>query len=116
MPAAEELPSVDRLVQAYQGALVSGRRYADTHDGAIHMHWARMGALLWRRQVERDAGEFRALYSNTAENERFDAYLEAHFPDKSRRLNSAGTGKARLTRASTAGGAGTIWAKTRLAV
>lgn len=116
MPATEELPSFDRFVRAYQGALVSQRRYADTHAGAIHMHWARVGAVLWRRQVERDAEEFRALYFNTAEDERFDDYLASHFPGKSRLPTAAGTGSARLTRPTAAAGSGTIWAKTRIAV
>ena len=50
MPAAEELPSFERFVRAYQGALVSRRRFGDTHTGSIHMHWARVGAILWQPQ------------------------------------------------------------------
>jgi hypothetical protein len=116
MPAAEELPNVDRLVRAYHGALVSERRYADTHVGSIHSHWARTGALLWVRQTERTAEEFRSLYFTTAKNERLDAYIAGHFPGKARKTDEAGEGAAQLSRSSTAAGAGVFWAKTRIAV
>lgn len=116
MPAAEQLPDVDRLVRAYHGALVSERRFGDTHVGSIHSHWARVGAILWTRQTERVAEEFRALYFNSAKNERFDAYVAGHFVGKARILDARGEGVAQLIRPSTAAGAGTIWAKTRIAV
>lgn len=116
MPAAEDLPTIQQYVNAYQGGLVSLRKHGDTHAGSIHDHWAGVGAVLWRRQAERDREEFRALYFRDAKGNRLDNYIARHFPGKARVTNQPGSGVVRLSRASAALGGGTFWDGTRIAV
>lgn len=116
MPAAEPLPSIQEFVNAFQGALVSESRYADTHEGAVYDHWNGLGAILWRRMAERDQQEYQALYFNSARGSRLDTYIENHFPGKARVPAQKGQGTVRLRRPSAAAGAGTFLAKTRIAV
>jgi hypothetical protein len=116
MPAAEPLPTLEQLTNAYQGALVSERDFADTHEGSVHDHWAGAGAVMWRRLAERDAEEFRAGYFNGAKGTRLDEYIDGRFPGKSRIFSQRGVGSVKLKRPSAAAGAGTFWAGTRIAV
>lgn len=116
MPAAENIPSVSQLVNAYQGGLVSGRKYGDTHPGAIHDHYAGAGALLWQHQAERDREEFSALYFLHAKKNRLDDYIARRWPSKGRVVDELGAGVVRLKRATATAGAGKFWAGTRIAV
>lgn len=116
MPASEPLPTLQELANAYHGALVSERRHGDTHEGSIHDHWAGVGALLWRRMVERDQQEFQALYFSNAVGARLDAYVAKRWPTKQRVADTPGQGVIRLRRATTAAGAGLFFARTRIAV
>lgn len=116
MPAAESIPSIARLTNAYQGALVSKRRHGDTHAGAIHDHWAGAGALLWQRQAERDREEFASLYFLHAKRNRLDEYIERRWPGKARVVDEPGTGTVRLRRPNAAAGAGVFLEGTRIAV
>lgn len=116
MPAAEQIPTLERLVNAYHGAVVSEFPHGDTHEGAGHDHWAAAGAVMWKRVAERQKEEFSALYFYGAKATRLDDYIESHFPTKSRITATRGAGTARLSRPTNAGGSGTIWAGTRIAV
>ena len=115
MPASEPLPTLEELTNAYQGALVSERLEGDTHEGAVHDHWAGVGAVTFRLIAEREQAEFSALYSS-ARGSRLDEYIESHWPGKARIGETRGVGQLRLVRPSTVGGAGTIWPGTRITV
>ncbi len=115
MPAAEPVPTIDQFTLAYQGGLVSVLLHGDTHEGALHDHWAAVGAIMWRKVSEREQTEFRSNYFKYAKGPRLDAYIQDHFR-KSRTQNAPGSGTALLRRATAGAGDGTVWEGTRIAV
>ena len=115
MPAQEALPTLDALRAGYHAEVKARRRYADSHTGSLHDHWAGPAAMLMNQQTARDRRNWRKTYFNTAEGSALDTYVDRRF-GKSRIELQRSDGTANLTRPSAAAGAGTIWRGTRIAV
>jgi hypothetical protein len=115
MPSANPLPTIGQLLDAFHTEAGTRLEHEDTHRGSIYDHAAGMGAMLFLRQAQRDRDEARALYFDTAEGDRLDAYIERRF-DRPRVQDTFGVGVARIARPTAGAGAGTIWAGTRIAV
>jgi len=110
-----ELPGVPELLDVFAAELRSRRGEADVHRGSNYDLAAGMGALLWARMAGRDRDLFRVCYFDGATDEDLNARVVAH--DGPARVESTrGSGHAVIRRATTAGGAGTVWAGTRLLV
>jgi len=110
-----ELPSVPDLLDVFGAELRSRRGEADVHRGAIYDVAAGMGALLWARMAGRDRDLFRVCYFDGATDGDLDARISA-FNGPARVQSTRGAGHAIIRRLSTAGGAGTVWAGTRISV
>src|SRR5579859_2502886 len=116
MPATDSLPTLRDLLGAAAAGIVGVREQrADVRRGAVYDHFAGAGAILFTREASRDRDLFRAVYLDTAEGDDLTHLVKARF-GIDRVLSSFGTGAALLTRATTAGGAGTVWAGTRILV
>lgn len=116
MPTSLPEPTIAELVQAFHDGVRSQRdRYADGREGAVYDHFAGVGAIHWSRQARRDTDMFRAIYLATAEGGDLTKLLLERY-DFERIEDTYGVGSAKLARVSSAAGAGTIWAGTRLAV
>lgn len=114
MPSSEPLPTLQELLDAFEGAVTAKRAPADVNRGALYDLAAGTGALLFLRQAHRDQDEFRALYFANAQDERLTKYVELHFPGKGRIGDEPGPGLATLTRPSVSAGAGRIYEGTRV--
>lgn len=110
------LVTIDDLIRAYN-AEISARSdgVGDTRDGAIHNIAAGIGALTWSRQSARDRDVYRTIYFDTARGADLEGRIEA-FGGASRIQATRGAGAAEISRATTAGGAGTLWKGTRISV
>jgi len=116
MAAAEPLPTLEEMLDAFAGAVSARRRVADLEEGSLYDLAAGVGALLWMRQAARDQDEFRNIYFRTAREEHFDRYIARKFPGKERTLASAGTGYALLSRPASTAGGGSFLDGTRILV
>lgn len=110
-----ELPSVPDLLDVFGAEVRARRTEADVHRGAIYDVAAGMGALLWARMAGRDRDLFRVCYFDGATDGDLDARIAA-FDGPARVESTRGAGHAIIRRASTAAGAGTVWAGTRISV
>jgi hypothetical protein len=115
LPSPQPLPSIPELLRAFEGEVAGRRVDADSHRGGIYDLLSGVGALIFRRQAERDASEFRRAYFSTAEDEALDVICEQRF-GRSRVLGTAGVGTAVLVRATASAGAGTVLEGTRILV
>jgi hypothetical protein len=108
-----ELPTISDLLAVFGAEARSRREISDVRSGALYDVAAGMGALLWARMSGRDRDLFRVCY--------FDGATEADLDDRiltfdgpARVESTRGAGYAVIRRATSAGGAGTLWAGTRL--
>lgn len=115
MPSAQPLPTIRDLQNAFHAAVGSQRKNEDSYDGSFYDRWGGVGALCMRRLAERDQGEARAIFFDTATDDRLDEYIARRF-GAARIVDAPGVGTSGLTRLSAAAGAGTVLQGTRIAV
>lgn len=113
MPSAQPLPTVPELEQAFHAAVGSERKTEDAHLGSIYDRMSGIGALTMRRIAERDQSEARAIFFDTATDDKLDSYIEQRF-GASRDQDAPGSGVAQFSRSS--GVAGKFLKGTRIAV
>jgi hypothetical protein len=115
MPSSLDLPTVKDLERAFHAAVGSERKTEDAHDGSVYDRFSGIGALTMRRIAERDQSEARAIFFDTATDDKLDTYVEEHFGEEfARTQDGPGVGTAQLSRSS--GTSGTFLAGTRIAV
>jgi hypothetical protein len=115
MPSSEPIPTVPDLIETFHAAVRSGRKNTDKRTGALYDICAGAGALLWRRQAERDRDEFARVYFDTARGDDLDERVERKLHVE-RTLDTYGIGVATVSRSSAALGGGTIPEGTRIGV
>jgi len=115
MPSLLPLPSVQDLEQSFHASVGSERKTEDAHDGSLYDRLSGVGALTMRRLAERDQGEARAIFFDTAPDDKLDQYIEQRF-GASRVQDTPGPGFAQFARLSTAAGSGTFLKGTRISV
>lgn len=115
MPSAEPLPTIRDLQNAFHASVGAQRKNEDAYDGSFYDRWAGVGALCMLQLAERDQTEARAIFFDTATDDRLDEYIARRF-GALRIVDAPGTGTSVLTRLSSAGGAGTVLQGTRIAV
>ena len=115
MPAIEPIPTIPQMLDAAAAELWARRPAADAHRGSVYDVEAGTGAMLWIREANRDRASFRGCYVDTCEGSALDWRI-LKFGGPARVDATKGTGSALITRATVAGGQGTVWAGTRVAV
>jgi len=109
------LPTIPELLAAFGAEVTARRAIADVHDGSLYDIAAGIGAILWARMAGRDQDLFRVCYFDSATDSDLEERIQA-FGGAARVTSSRGTGTAVIRRSTTAGGSGTLWAGTRIAV
>lgn len=115
MPAIEPIPTIPQMLDAAAAELWARRPAADTHRGSVYDVQAGTGALLWIREANRDRDNFRGCYTDTCDGAALDWRI-TRFGGPARVESTKGTGHALVTRPTAAGGQGTFWAGTRVAI
>jgi hypothetical protein len=118
VPAAGQPPGLREFLSAYGDGLVghSDLVALDRHDGAAFEIPGGASALLWSRQAQRDRALFHACYTTTATGGDLDRHVEAKYGGIERIRETLGQGSAVVARPTAAGGAGTLYAGTRIGV
>ena len=115
MPSTEPIPTIAQMIRVADAELWSRRRTTDRHSGSVYNVHAGVGGMLWIREANRDRANFQRCYMDTCEGDVLDWRIQA-FDGPARVQDTKGKGGAHFTRASTAGGPGTLWAGTRIAI
>lgn len=116
MSSQQPLPTTLEMLDAFAAEVRGRRKVADARRGSLHELVAGgPGAILWAREARRDRDLFRACFFDSARAGDLD-YRITSFGGPERIQATRGRGTAVLRRASAAGGAGIIWAGTRVAV
>lgn len=116
MPSLLDVPSAADHIKAAADAMRGQRdKRTDTRRGAVYEFLTGKAALLWTREASRDRDMFRAIYFDTAEQDDLTFYIQQRY-GISRILDTYGTGTAAFSRPTAGGGAGTIYAGTRIIV
>jgi hypothetical protein len=107
-------PTVLEFIETY-GKAVRGVKddLADTHRGSMYEVLGGVSAIIWSRQTQRDTDLFNATQFETAVGDDLTEHVRLR-DGIERIVDSYGDGETRLTRASAAAGAGTIWAGTQI--
>lgn len=96
MPSSAELPSLPELLNAFHASVGSEQKTEDAHLGSFYDRMAGVGALCMRTLAERDQGEARAIFFDTATDGQLDQYIEGRGYAE-RVQDTFGTGVASLS-------------------
>lgn len=116
MPSAKPIPTVSDFITAAKNAL-RGRfdNRSDVRDGSVYDYIAGTAAMIWSQELQRDRDLFRASYTDTADGQTLTDRILLKY-GVTRIVDGYGTGTAQLSRTSSAAGAGTVWAGSRIIV
>lgn len=106
-------PTVSDLLRAAAQAISGKDKVADLHRGSDYESLSGPNAILWSRQARRDTDLARAIRFHDASGSNLTSMGEKRYKIP-RILPTRGQGAATLSRATSAGGAGTIWKGTRI--
>jgi len=116
MPSTQTLPTIDEFLTAAKNSLRGeSDSYGDKHSGSLYDHCAGPMAILFSREVENDADQFKDIYFQDATSEALTNLVEARWQIP-RILSTSGTGTCTFQRSSTSAGGGTFWTGTRVQI